>query len=75
MSLPSSKPKWRREAAGFTMGSDGYFQKGGQEVKLTIISPSAYTDMAEVDSIAAQELRAAENWVPVLVLSGGPRIM
>jgi peptide/nickel transport system substrate-binding protein len=45
--------------AGFTMGSDGYFQKGGQEVKLTIISPSAYTDMAEVDSIAAQEMRAA----------------
>jgi peptide/nickel transport system substrate-binding protein len=45
--------------AGFTMGSDGFFQKGGQEVKLTIISPSAYTDMAEVDSIAAQELRAA----------------
>jgi peptide/nickel transport system substrate-binding protein len=47
------------QTAGFTMGSDGYFQKGGQEVKLTIISPSAYTDMAEVDSIAAQEMRAA----------------
>jgi peptide/nickel transport system substrate-binding protein len=47
------------EDAGFTMGSNGYFSKGGQEVSLTIISPSAYTDMAEVDSIAAQELRAA----------------
>ncbi|MGH3301471.1 MAG: ABC transporter substrate-binding protein [Streptosporangiaceae bacterium] len=47
------------QSAGFTMGSDGFFQKGGQEVKLTIISPSAYTDMAEVDSIAAQELRSA----------------
>jgi peptide/nickel transport system substrate-binding protein len=47
------------EAAGFTKGSNGYFQKGGKTVALTIISPSAYTDMAEVDSIAAQELRNA----------------
>ncbi len=47
------------ENAGFTMGSNGYFEKGGQTVALTIISPSAYTDMAEVDSIAAQELKAA----------------
>jgi peptide/nickel transport system substrate-binding protein len=41
------------------MGSNGFFQKGGKEVAVTIISPSAYTDMAEVDSIAAQELKAA----------------
>jgi peptide/nickel transport system substrate-binding protein len=47
------------EAAGFTKGSNGYFQKGGKTVALTIISPAAYTDMAEVDSIAAQELRNA----------------
>jgi len=47
------------EQAGFTKGSDGFYQKGGKKVSLTIISPSAYTDMAEVDSIAAQELRAA----------------
>jgi peptide/nickel transport system substrate-binding protein len=47
------------EAAGFTKGSNGFFQKGGKTVSLTIISPSAYTDMAEVDSIAAQELKAA----------------
>jgi peptide/nickel transport system substrate-binding protein len=46
-------------AAGYKMGSNGFFQKGGKTVALTIISPSAYTDMAEVDSIAAQELRAA----------------
>jgi len=45
--------------AGFTMGSNGFFEKGGKVVSLTIISPSAYTDMAEVDSIAAQELKAA----------------
>jgi peptide/nickel transport system substrate-binding protein len=47
------------EAAGFTKGSNGFFQKGGKTVSITIISPSAYTDMSEVDSIAAQELRAA----------------
>jgi peptide/nickel transport system substrate-binding protein len=45
--------------AGFTMGSNGFFEKGGKVVSLTIISPSAYTDMSEVDSIAAQELKAA----------------
>ena len=47
------------QRAGFTMGSNGFFSKGGKVVSLTIISPSAYTDMAEVDSIAAQELKAA----------------
>jgi peptide/nickel transport system substrate-binding protein len=47
------------KAAGYTMGSNGFWQKGGKTVALTIISPSAYTDMAEVDSIAAQELKAA----------------
>jgi peptide/nickel transport system substrate-binding protein len=47
------------EKAGFTLNSSGYFEKGGKVVSLTIISPSAYTDMAEVDSIAAQELKAA----------------
>jgi peptide/nickel transport system substrate-binding protein len=47
------------KAAGYTMGSNGFFEKGGKTVALTIISPSAYTDMAEVDSIAAQELKAA----------------
>jgi peptide/nickel transport system substrate-binding protein len=47
------------ENAGFTKGSNGFFQKGGKTVSVTIISPAAYTDMAEVDSIAAQELKAA----------------
>jgi peptide/nickel transport system substrate-binding protein len=47
------------KAAGYKKGSNGYFEKNGRTVAFTIISPSAYTDMAEVDSIAAQELRAA----------------
>ena len=45
--------------AGFTKGSNGFFEKGGKPVAITIISPTAYTDMSEVDSIAAQELKAA----------------
>jgi peptide/nickel transport system substrate-binding protein len=45
--------------AGFTMGSNGFFQKNGKTVAVTLISPSAYTDYAEVGSIVAQELRSA----------------
>ncbi|HEX3750611.1 MAG TPA: ABC transporter substrate-binding protein, partial [Streptosporangiaceae bacterium] len=45
--------------AGFTMGSNGFFQKGGKTVSVTLISPSAYTDYAEVGSIVAQELKSA----------------
>jgi peptide/nickel transport system substrate-binding protein len=45
--------------AGYKKDSSGYYALNGKEVALTIISPSAYTDMAEVDSIGAQELRAA----------------
>jgi peptide/nickel transport system substrate-binding protein len=45
--------------AGYTKGSNGFFAKDGKTVAFTIISPSAYTDMSEVDSIAAQELRNA----------------
>jgi peptide/nickel transport system substrate-binding protein len=47
------------KAAGYTKGSSGFFQKGGKTVSVTLISPSAYTDYAEVGSIAAQELKAA----------------
>ncbi len=42
-----------------TPGSNGFFDKDGKTVTLTITDPSAYTDYAEDDSIAAQELRAA----------------
>jgi peptide/nickel transport system substrate-binding protein len=45
--------------AGFTLGSNGFFSKGGKTVSITIVSPSAYTDYAEVGSIAAQQLKAA----------------
>lgn len=45
--------------AGYTMGSNGFFQKGGQTVSLTLIDPSSYTDYAQDDALVAQQLRAA----------------
>jgi peptide/nickel transport system substrate-binding protein len=45
--------------AGYTKGSNGFFEKNGQTVAITIVDPAAYTDYAEDDSIVAQELRAA----------------
>jgi peptide/nickel transport system substrate-binding protein len=47
------------EKAGYTKGSNGYFQKGGKTVALTITDPAAYTDYAADDSLVAQELKAA----------------
>jgi peptide/nickel transport system substrate-binding protein len=45
--------------AGYTKGSNGFFQKGGQTVSLTIVDPAAYTDYAQDDALVAGELRAA----------------
>jgi peptide/nickel transport system substrate-binding protein len=46
-------------AAGYTKNSAGFFALHGQEVDVTLIAPSAYTDYAEVGSMVAQELKAA----------------
>jgi len=45
--------------AGYTKGSNGFFQKGGKTVALTIVDPAAYTDYAQDDAIVAGDLRAA----------------
>jgi peptide/nickel transport system substrate-binding protein len=47
------------QKAGYTKGSNGFFAKNGKTVSITITDPSAYTDYAEVDSLVAQQLRAA----------------
>jgi peptide/nickel transport system substrate-binding protein len=47
------------ENNGYTKGSNGFFEKGGKPVALTIIDPSAYTDYAADDAIVAQDLKAA----------------
>ena len=44
--------------AGYTV-QNGCYAKGGQAVKFTIIDPSSYTDYAEDDKLAAQQLQAA----------------
>src|SRR5487761_1361097 len=45
--------------AGYAKGAGGFFTKGGKTVTVTLISPAAYTDYAQVGAIAAQELRNA----------------
>jgi peptide/nickel transport system substrate-binding protein len=45
--------------AGYTKGSNGFFEKGGKTVSLTIVDPAAYSDYAEDDAIVAGELKAA----------------
>jgi len=45
--------------AGFTMGSNGYFEKGGKEVSLQIIAPSSFADWVEAGSLMVQSLRSA----------------
>ncbi|HYA45597.1 MAG TPA: ABC transporter substrate-binding protein, partial [Acidimicrobiales bacterium] len=48
------------EAAGFVKHSNGYFySKAGQEVKFTIIEPSAYTDYAADATLIAAQLQKA----------------
>jgi peptide/nickel transport system substrate-binding protein len=47
------------EKAGYTLGSNGFFSKGGKSVTIAITDPSAYTDYAQDDALVAQELRAA----------------
>jgi peptide/nickel transport system substrate-binding protein len=47
------------EKAGYTLGSNGFFSKGGKSVTIAITDPSAYTDYAQDDALVAQELREA----------------
>jgi len=45
--------------AGWTLGTNGYFEKNGQTLALNLIDPSSYTDYAQDDVLIAQELKAA----------------
>jgi len=47
------------QKAGYTLGSNGFFSKGGKSVTIAITDPSAYTDYAQDDALVAQELREA----------------
>jgi peptide/nickel transport system substrate-binding protein len=53
-----AKAKQILEAAGWKMGSNGYFQLNGKTLAFSITDPSAYTDFITDDQIMAQELKA-----------------
>jgi peptide/nickel transport system substrate-binding protein len=46
-------------AAGYKKNSSGFYALHGQEVTVTLVSPSAYSDYAAVGALVAQELKAA----------------
>ncbi len=58
-SYSTAKAKAILKAAGWTMGSNGYFQKGGKTLAFSIQDPTAYTDFIADDQIMASELKAA----------------
>ena len=45
--------------AGYTMGSNGFYQMDGKTLALNLVDPSSYTDYAQDDALIAQQLRAA----------------
>ncbi len=47
------------EAAGWTKGSNGYFEKGGKELSFSIADPTSYTDYAADAAIIANDLKKA----------------
>jgi len=57
------------KAAGWKMGSNGYFELNGKTLAFTIEDPSAYTDYITDDTIIAQELKAVGMDVTVSGIS------
>lgn len=55
----TSKAKSTLKSDGYTMGSNGYFQKDGKELTLTVQVPSGYTDYVQALQIIVQELKSA----------------
>jgi len=54
-----SKAKDLLKSAGYTMGSDGYFQKDGKDLTITCQVPSGYTDYVSVLQIVEQNMKTA----------------
>ncbi|SCD83893.1 peptide/nickel transport system substrate-binding protein [Streptomyces sp. DvalAA-14] len=52
-----AKAKQTLEAAGYTKGGDGYYQKGGKRVQFSISFPSAYTDIAARVQVLVSQLK------------------
>jgi peptide/nickel transport system substrate-binding protein len=54
----ASQAKSILTADGWTMGSNGFYQKNGKELSFSITFPAAYTDIASAASVLAQELKS-----------------
>ena len=44
-------------ADGWTMGSGGYYEKGGRQLSFSLTFPGAYTDIAAAASVLTQQLK------------------
>lgn len=55
----AAKAKQILQQAGWTLGSDGFFSKGGKELSVTITDPASYTDYAASAALIAQQLKQA----------------
>jgi peptide/nickel transport system substrate-binding protein len=53
----TSKAHQIMTGAGYTMGADGYYQKGGKRVEFSISFPSAYTDIAARCQVLVSQLQ------------------
>jgi peptide/nickel transport system substrate-binding protein len=47
------------KSAGYTIGSNGYYQLNGKTVALNVVDPSSYSDYSADDEIIAQDLQKA----------------
>lgn len=54
-----AKAKTLLESAGYKMGSDGYFQKDGQDLTITVKIVAGYTDYVSILGVAQAELKDA----------------
>jgi peptide/nickel transport system substrate-binding protein len=52
------KAKQLIEANGYTMGNDGYYQKDGQQLALTITTDEAFIEMQRIISVQVEQLQA-----------------
>jgi peptide/nickel transport system substrate-binding protein len=54
-----SETKQLLESDGYTMGSNGFFEKDGHELTLTLLDPSPYTDYTAVGEVVTAEAAQA----------------
>ncbi len=69
-SYNAAKAKALLKSAGFKLGSNGIFQKGGKSLSLSLINNSGYTDWVAETSLIRDSLRAVGIDVTVQDISG-----